>query len=121
MIPHHLIAALDDIEGIAGRIRPQVADLLRTSAVTLSKAAETDRLTDENRALRQKVETLESELAEQKMIAQENDVDARIEALGGPAVTMEHIAAIVQATAHEVDGPSGYAMMRLAAKLRGER
>lgn len=71
---------LADINGIAAMIRDNLTALSQLSSVTKSKAAETDRLTDENRALRRQVEDLEAKLAEHKRLAQEK-VDALEELL----------------------------------------
>ena len=71
---------LADIESIVGAVRTAVAKVVQVSAVTKSKAAETDRLTDENRVLRRHIEDLEAKLAEHKRLAQEK-VDALEELL----------------------------------------
>lgn len=47
---------LADIQNIAAMIRENVTEIQGLSQVTIAKAAETDRLTDENRRLRAKVE-----------------------------------------------------------------
>ncbi|MGL5912261.1 MAG: hypothetical protein ACRCZP_19810 [Phycicoccus sp.] len=59
-----LFRGLEDVENAVDVIRVAVAEVVRVSSVTKSKAAETDRLTDENRALRMTVDELKLERAE---------------------------------------------------------
>lgn len=108
---------LHDIEHIAQQVGQQLGSLVAVSSVTKSKAAETDRLTDENRALRRQVEDLEAKLAEHKRLAQEK-VDA-LEELLSKATLPEDRPEAPKAPAVEVmPGPDYVTRAELAEAMR---
>lgn len=126
---------LADMTVIVEELRGATERALQLSAVTKSKAAETDRLTDENRALHRQVEDLEAqkvdidnaceaklramrdELAEHKRLAQEK-VDALEELLSKANLPEEQPEAPKSPAVDVIPGPDYVTRAELVRAMR---